>query len=123
ESNIYAVELTDDWWRDPTGTTMPAIHPDYYNANREAGDGPQVRKDGFTPILDYGSDKQAWENAHVNDYAESGEQKKDRRWEEGTIGVESTRSDGSPVYFLTYSANNYADECYGAGHARAHPPQ
>jgi len=122
ESNIYAVELTDDWWRDPTGTTMPAIHPDYYNANREAGDGPQVRKDGFTPILDYGSDKQAWENAHVNDYAESGGQKKDRRWEEGSTVVKSTRSDGSPVYFLTYSANNYENEFYGVGYAVADHP-
>jgi hypothetical protein len=35
-------------------------------------------------VLDYGHDKQAWENADVNDYALSGGEKKDRRWEEGS---------------------------------------
>jgi len=58
ESNIYAVELTGDWWTDPTGATMPAIAPAYRNANLAPSDPPGTRKDGFVPILNYGSDKQ-----------------------------------------------------------------
>lgn len=122
ESNIYAVELTADWWNDPTGTTMPAIHPRYVNANRAPDDPPDVRKDGFTPILDYGSDKQAWENAHVNDYEQSNGEYKNRRWEEGSTTIKTTSSDGRAVYFLLYSANNYANEFYGVGYAVSDNP-
>jgi hypothetical protein len=122
ESNIYAVELTGDWWTDPTGTTMPAIAPAYRNANVSAGDPPGTRKDGFVPILDHGSDKQQWENAHVDDYARSGGQKKDRRWEEGSTTIRTTDAQGRPLYYLTYSANNYENEFYGVGYATATSP-
>lgn len=122
ESNIYAVELTGDWWRDPTGRTMPAIAPAYRDANRAPGDPPGVRKDGYVPVLDYGSDKQAWENAHVDDYAKSGGAKKDRRWAEGSTTVRTTDAQGTPRYHLTYSANNYENEFYGVGHATAPGP-
>lgn len=122
ESNIYAVELTDDWWHDPTGRTMPAIAPAYRNANLAPDDPPGVRKDGYVPILDYGSDKQDWENAHVNDYAESGGEKKDRRWAEGSTTIRTVDRRGNPRYYLTYSANNYENEFYGVGYATAASP-
>ena len=37
ESNIYAVELTNDWWNDPRGRTMPTIAPKYRGANAVPG--------------------------------------------------------------------------------------
>ena len=118
ESNIYAVELTSDWWHDPTGTTMPAIADSYRDANLDPADPPGTRKDGYVPIIAYGADKQDWENAHVNDYAESGGQKKDRRWAEGSTTI---RTPDGP-YFLTYSANNFENEFYGVGYATADNP-
>ncbi|WP_447007881.1 glycoside hydrolase family 43 protein [Saccharothrix isguenensis] len=122
ESNIYAVELTGDWWRDPTGRTMPTIAPAYRDSNRAADDPPGVRKDGYVPVLDYGSDKQAWENAHVHDYAKSGGEKKDRRWAEGSTTLRTVDAQGNPRYHLTYSANNYENEFYGVGYATATSP-
>ncbi|MCP2166472.1 glycoside hydrolase family 43 protein [Goodfellowiella coeruleoviolacea] len=125
ESNIYAVELTTAWWHDPTGTTMPTIAPAYVDANRVAGDDHPVRRDGFTPILSYGADPQDWENAHVDDYARTNGANKDRRWAEGSSVIESTRVVGGrrqPVYYLTYSANNYENAYYGVGYAVADSP-
>ena len=122
ESNVSAVELDADWWHDPSGTTMPRITPDYRDANGSPADPPGIRKDGFAPILDYGSDPQDWENAHVNDYAESGGEKKDRRWAEGSTVLKTRTRDGRPRYFLTYSANNYQNRFYGVGYAVADSP-
>ncbi|HYZ04990.1 MAG TPA: family 43 glycosylhydrolase, partial [Rubrobacter sp.] len=127
ESNIYAVELTANWWNDATGRTMPAITPAYVNANKEPGDTLRRREDGFVRILDYGHVKQAWENAHVNDYATSGGTRKDRRWEEGSTTVKSyvdNDVDGrkDAVYYLTYSANNWENPDYGVGYATATSP-
>jgi hypothetical protein len=123
ESNIYAVELTAAWWNDASGRTMPAVTPAYVNANR----GPEgtSRRDGFVRILDYGGDKQSWENAHVNDYATSGGTRKDRRWEEGSTTIKSyVDRDGrrEAVYYLTYSANNWENPDYGVGYATAASP-
>ncbi|MEV0839568.1 glycoside hydrolase family 43 protein [Actinocatenispora sera] len=120
ESNIYAVELTGDWWRDPTGQTMPTIAPSYRDANRPAGD-TGARKDGFVRILDYDHDKQSWENADVNDYAKTNGQNKDRRWEEGSTTWARTVH-GRTVYYLTYSANNWQTPEYGVGYATADSP-
>jgi beta-xylosidase len=116
ESNIYAVELTKDWWNDPTGQTMPTITPQYAGANAGPGgpDGP--RRDGWVRILDYDHQKQAWENADVNDYALTGGQNKDRRWEEGSSTLE-THFNGATQYYLTYSANNWQTPQYGVGYA------
>ncbi|MFR9731724.1 glycoside hydrolase family 43 protein [Saccharopolyspora sp. MS10] len=122
ESNICAVELTRDWWDDPAGATMPRIAPSYVDANRDPGDSPGVRKDGFTRILDYGSDPQPWENAHVHDYEESGGARKDRRWAEGSTVVRAATEDGRARYYLTYSANNFASANYGVGYAVADHP-
>jgi hypothetical protein len=122
ESNIYAVELAGDWWTDPTGATMPAIAPAYRNANLAPGDPAGTRKDGFVPILNYGSDKQEWENAHVDDYATSGGQKKDRRWAEGSTTLRTVDAQGRPLYYLTYSANNFENEYYGVGYATSRSP-
>jgi glycosyl hydrolase family 43 len=118
ESNIYAVELTADWWHDPTGATMPAITDEYRDANLDPADPPGTRKDGYVPIVSYGADKQDWENAHVDDYANSGGQKKDRRWAEGSTTLRT--ADGR--YYLTYSANNFENEFYGVGYATADNP-
>jgi GH43 family beta-xylosidase len=126
ESNIYAVELETGWWNDPTGRTMPAVKPSYVNATRKPDDTSRRRKDGFVRTLDYGHDKQAWENAHVNDYAASGGTKKDRRWEEGSTTLKTyvEGADGSKraVYYLTYSANNWENPDYGVGYATATDP-
>jgi hypothetical protein len=117
ESNILAVELTTSWWRDPTGRTMPTIAPAYRGAN-DAPRGPSgPRRDGYVHIVDYDHDKQAWENADVNDYELTGGQKKDRRWEEG-----STTFERNGVYYLTYSANNWETPQYGVGYATASSP-
>jgi hypothetical protein len=121
ESNIYAVELTTAWWNDATGRTMPAITPSYVNANKASGDTSRRRKDGFVRILDYGHDKQSWENAHVNDYETSGGTKKDRRWEEGSTTIRA-HVDNGVLYYLTYSANNWENPDYGVGYATATNP-
>jgi beta-xylosidase len=121
ESNIYAVPITSAWWNDPDGQTMPTIDPGYVNANQRPGDTSGKRKDGFVRVLDYDHDKQAWENADVNDYAETGGQNKDRRWEEGSTTWERT-VDGRTTYYLTYSANNFATSEYGVGYATASSP-
>ena len=126
ESNIYAVELTRDWWNDPTGRTMPSVASSYVNANKEADDDSRQRRDGFVRILDYDHDKQNWENAHVNDYELSGGTKKDRRWEEGSTTIKSyfNGADGNKqaLYYLTYSANNWENQYYGVGYATATNP-
>ena len=121
ESNIYAVELTRDWWNDPTGQTMPTIAPRYLGANQSPGGPAGPRRDGWVRILDYAHDKQAWENADVNDYAATGGQNKDRRWEEGSSILE-THFDGRTRYYLTYSANNWQTPQYGVGYAVASDP-
>ena len=72
ESNILAVQLTTGWWNDPTGRTMPTIAPAFRNANAAPGGPSGPRRDGFVPILDYDHQKQACENADVNDYQRSG---------------------------------------------------
>jgi hypothetical protein len=123
ESNIYAVELTNRWWNDPTGQTMPTIAPSYRNANDAPGGPSGPRRDGWVRILDYGHDKQAWENADVNDYALTGGEKKDRRWEEGSSTLKYTGPGArKPVYYLTYSANNWETPQYGVGYATADNP-
>jgi GH43 family beta-xylosidase len=121
ESNIYAVELTKDWWNDPTGRTMPTIAPQYRGANASSGGPTGPRRDGWVRILDYDHDKQAWENADVNDYALSGGQNKDRRWEEGSSILE-THFNGRTRYYLTYSANNWQTPQYGVGYAVSSNP-
>jgi hypothetical protein len=125
ESNILAVPLTSKWWNDATGRTMPSIAPAYRGANDSPGgpDGP--RRDGWVRIVDYGHDKQAWENADVNDYALTNGEKKDRRWAEGSTTSKSHVDSGGtrrPVYYLTYSANNWERPEYGAGYAVAGSP-
>jgi hypothetical protein len=72
-------------------------------------------------ILDYDHDKQAWENADVNDYALTGGQNKDRRWEEGSSTLE-THFNGGTRYYLTYSANNWQTPQYGVGYAVSDNP-
>jgi GH43 family beta-xylosidase len=122
ESNIYAVELTNDWWNDPRGQTMPTIAPAYRGANASPGGPSGPRRDGWVRILDYDHDKQAWENADVNDYAATGGEKKDRRWAEGSSTLKTYGPDGRPVYYLTYSANNWETPQYGVGYATASNP-
>jgi GH43 family beta-xylosidase len=117
ESNILAVPLTSAWWNDPTGRTMPSIAPAYRGANASKGGPAGPRRDGWRQILSYQQDKQAWENAHVNDYELSGGQKKNRRWEEG-----STTFKLGGTYYLTYSANNWESPSYGVGYATAPSP-
>jgi GH43 family beta-xylosidase len=117
ESNILAVQLTTQWWNDPRGRTMPSIAPSYRNANASTGGPSGPRRDGFVRILDYDHQKQAWENADVNDYQKSGGTMKDRRWEEG-----STTFERNGVYYLTYSANNWQTPAYGVGYAVSKSP-
>jgi hypothetical protein len=126
ESNILAVPLTRAWWKDPRGRTMPSIARAYRGANAGPGGPAGPRRDGYRQILSYQQDKQQWENAHVNDYALSGGEKKDRRWEEGSTTFKHTFVDASghrrSVYYLTYSANNWESPSYGVGYAVARHP-
>src|SRR3954453_9941490 len=117
ESNIIAVPLTTTWWTDPSARTMPTIAPAYQGANDRPGGPSGPRRDGYVTVLDYRHDKQAWENADVNDYALSGGEKKDRRWEEGSSIL---RSGGT--YYLTFSANNWETPQYGVGYATSSSP-
>jgi hypothetical protein len=75
-------------------------------------------------ILDYDHDKQAWENADVNDYALTGGEKKDRRWAEGSSTIKRYHGPGArkAVYYLTYSANNWETPQYGVGYATSDSP-
>ena len=58
----------------------------------------------------------------MNDYAKSNGTMKDRRWSEGSTLLERTGADGKPVYFITYSANNYEAANYGIGYATGSTP-
>jgi hypothetical protein len=86
-----------------------------------AGGPSGPRRDGWVRVLDYDHDKQAWENADVNDYETTGGQLKDRRWEEGP-SVLKTDFGGHTRYYLTYSANNSAGPQYAVGYAVSDSP-
>lgn len=137
ESNIIVVELERAWWDDPTASTMPAIAAS--QRDKHAADAPRVpcnitayngtgevgrppRKDGWTTVISYGADPQAWENFHVNDYDTSNGTKKDRRWSEGSTLLKRRDGQGSAVYLMTYSCNNYEAARYGVGFATAASP-
>jgi GH43 family beta-xylosidase len=126
ESDIIAVALDTRWWNDPKGRTMPQIAPSYRGANNRPGGPNGPRRDGYAQILSYQADKQAWENADVNDYAKTGGEKKDRRWEEGSTTFTHTYRDAQgrqrTAYYLTYSANNFESPQYGVGFAVAASP-
>jgi hypothetical protein len=126
ESDIIAVPLDGAWWNDPTGRTMPQIAKSYRGRNAGSGGPSGPRRDGYVQILSYDDDKQAWENADVNDYATSGGEKKDRRWEEGSTTFTHAYRDASghrrTAYYLTYSANNWETPQYGVGYAVADSP-
>ncbi len=121
QSEIDAVQLTDGWWNDPTGRTMPTVAPAFRGTNNVAGGPPGPRRDGYVRVLDYNHDPQAWENADVNDYALSHGTLKDRRWEEGAE-VLATHFGGRSRYYLLYSANNSSTEHYAEGYAVAEDP-
>ncbi|TFK93542.1 glycoside hydrolase family 43 protein [Polyporus arcularius HHB13444] len=130
ESNIYAVRLDDAWWNDPHAKTLPVVHKRFRDVHKNEPKGWQTsvnesfpgptRKDGWVAVVSYALQPQAWENAHVNDHAASGGTLKDRRWSEGSTMIKRYDSYGNPVYFLTYSANNYQSPDYGVGYAYAH---
>ncbi|XWW96332.1 hypothetical protein V2A60_004305 [Cordyceps javanica] len=137
ESNIIVVELEREWWDDPAASTMPEIassQKDVYAAgaskvpcNITAYNGTGVvgrppRKDGWTTVISYRADPQAWENFHVNDYRKFNGTKKDRRWSEGSTLLKRRDPDGQPVYLITYSCNNYEAANYGVGFATAASP-
>jgi Glycosyl hydrolases family 43 len=126
ESDIIAVPLDDAWWNDPTGRTMPQIPAAYRNANDRPGGPRGPRRDKYVQILSYDADKQPWENADVNDFATTGGEKKDRRWEEGSTTFAHPYRDAQgrrrSAYYLTYSANNWETPQYGVGYAVADGP-
>ncbi|EFX03910.1 beta-xylosidase [Grosmannia clavigera kw1407] len=139
ESNIIVVELESDWWDDPTAATMPEIVATQKNAmaadaspvpanitayNGTGTIGRPPRQDGWTTVISYGADPQAWENYHVHDYRTFDGTKKDRRWSEGSTTIRRPDGGGSntTVYLLTYSANNYEAASYGVGFATAASP-
>ena len=123
QSDINAVQLTDAWWNDPTGHTMPTIAPAFRGVYQGTPGGPAgpARRDGYVRVLDYNHDPQSWENADVNDYATSGGTHKDRRWEEGPSVIE-THLGGVRRYYLLYSANSEAIRYYAVGYAVSSTP-
>ncbi|KAF4465629.1 glycoside hydrolase family 43 [Fusarium albosuccineum] len=137
ESNIIVVELERDWWDDPKASTMPEIAASQknihakdapplphnitsYNGTGEIGNPP--RKDGWKTVISYGADPQEWENFHVDDYKKYNGERKDRRWSEGSTLIRRPGKYGIPVYFLTYSANNFEASNYGVGFASSKSP-
>ncbi len=117
QSEIDAVQLTDAWWNDPSGRTMPTIAAPYLGQEQGTPGGPSgPRRDGYVRVLDYTHDPQAWENADVNDYALTHGTHKDRRWEEGPE-VLATHFGATTRYYLLYSANNSSTKWYGEGYA------
>ncbi|KAG7091282.1 hypothetical protein E1B28_010330 [Marasmius oreades] len=127
ESNIYVVRLDEAWWWDGEAKTMPGVHSEFRNVNQgkvqnwqsrvnESFPGPD-RMDGWISIISRSLQAQIWEDAHVFDYASSNGTKKDRRWSEGSTTVKHLDSSGRPVYFLTYSSNNFESVDYGVGYA------
>ncbi len=121
QSEIDAVQLTDAWWNDPTGRTMPTIAPAFRGTIHAPGGPAGPRRDGYVRVLDYNHDPQAWENADINDYALSHGTLKDRRWEEGPEVLE-THLGGRTRYYLLYSANNSSTDHYAEGYAVADSP-
>lgn len=111
ESNIIVVELERAWWDDPTASTMPEIVASQrdkhakdapklpcnigsYNGTGDIGRPP--RKDGWTTVISYGADPQAWENFHVDDYTKFNGTKKNRRWSEGSTLLRRRDAEGRP---------------------------
>ncbi len=121
ESNILAVQLTDGWWNDRTGRTMPTIAPAFSGTEASSGGPSGPRRDGWVRVLDYDHDKQTWENADVNNFARTAGHLKDRRWEEGT-SVLKTSLAGITRYYLMYSANNFQGRQYAVGYAVGDSP-
>ncbi|KAF9262692.1 glycoside hydrolase family 43 protein [Marasmius fiardii PR-910] len=127
ESNIYVVRLDEAWWLDLEAKTMPGVHSEFRNVNQgkaqdwqrsvnESFPGPD-RMDGWISIISRSLQPQIWEDAHVYDYSSSNGTKKDRRWSEGSTTIKRFDSFGQPVYFLTYSSNNFESVDYGVGYA------
>ncbi|HCC35753.1 MAG TPA: hypothetical protein DEQ02_09050, partial [Ruminococcaceae bacterium] len=125
ESNIYAVKLTTDWWNTDGEPVMPKIDPASRDANKPAGDTSGKRMDGFTPIINYGMQKQSWENGHVNDYVDYSGTKKNRRWAEGSTTMKfyyNQNGERKSKYYIVYSCNNFENQFYGEGYATADSP-
>ncbi|MDR1061391.1 MAG: family 43 glycosylhydrolase [Clostridiales bacterium] len=125
ESNIYAVELNTDWWTADGEPTMPTVKSAYINANKAPGDASPGRMDGFVPAINYASEPQSWENAHVDDYAAYSGARKNRRWAEGSFIIKHSFDDGTgekPIYYIVYSCNNYENQYYGEGYAVSDSP-
>ncbi|KAJ8077412.1 hypothetical protein PM082_001842 [Marasmius tenuissimus] len=127
ESNIYVVKLDEKWWWDPEARTLPRVHQEFRDLNDGKAEGwvkdvnasfpgPE-RKDGWVSIISRSLQPQIWEDAHVFDYSSSNGKKKDRRWSEGSTTFKRLDSSRQPVYFLTYSSNNYESVDYGVGYA------
>lgn len=104
ESNISCIELENDFWFDKEGKTMPKIKKEYIRYIDGA------RKDTFKNIINYQMSSQEWENAHVNDYENSGGKKLNRRWSEGSMVLKE-----NDKYYIFYSCNNYENPYYGVG--------
>ena len=132
ESNIYVVPLTSDWWYNSPEPVMPTIDPAYKDCNRVPGDDSPVDRDGFIPVINYGMQKQSWENGHVNDFVAYNGARKNRRWAEGPdvrkISYEDAETgETKSKYYLIYSCNNVdylgtTDEGYGEGYATSDSP-
>jgi beta-galactosidase len=125
ESNIYVVELNTDWWYKADEPIMPTVKSSYINENKAPDDTTPNRKDGFVPAINYASQPQAWENAHVDDYTTYSGSRKNRRWAEGSFIIKHEFDDGTgkkPIYYIVYSCNNWENQYYGEGYAVANNP-
>lgn len=115
ESNILGVELENDWWFDPTASSMPKIKKEFIGYSEDK----TRRQDGYRNIINYHSQPQEWENGHICDYEEK--HLRNRRWAEGSTTFKYTVG-GQEKYCITYSCNCYENALYGVGIAFGDEP-
>lgn len=110
-SHILCAEFDPSFWFDKNGTKLPELMPNYRDGD----------VDLYNELIAYWREPQDWENGHVDDFNKYNGLKKDRRWSEGSTVFKKV-IDGEPIYFMTYSCNNYENELYGVGIAYSRSP-
>lgn len=114
ESNILGVELDRSFFDDINASINPTVTKEYKDKYAK-------NKDGFVKLINYESEPQAWENAHVNEFDASHGLKKNRRWSEGSTTIKKTINN-EEKYIMFYSCNSFENAYYGVGIAFSDSP-